>query len=363
MTKKEYWYWLCHIDGLGSVRIRKLLEYFEEPEAIYCALEKEMEACGILPQRAIESWKKAKSEKEKIIGSMEAMEKKGITFLSMEDPEYPAKLKEIYDPPIGLYVKGKMDLFDFPSVAIVGARQCTEYGRETARHFARVLSDAGCTIVSGMALGIDTAGHRGALEAGNATFAVLASNVSVCYPRENIEIYMEIQKNGAVLSEYDKEKIVPGMFPMRNRIISGMADCVIVIEARERSGSLITADLALEQGKEVFAVPGRICDPISSGCNELIKNGAHILTKPEDVFSCFQINYKKFSKQKIKKVSLTPVEKIVLDHLEAEAKHVEQLLWETGLPISVLAETLLHLEIKNYVRQPEKNYYTFINFS
>ena len=146
-----------------------------------------------------------------------------------------------------------------------------------------------------------------------------------------------------LFSEFDKKSIVPGMFPLRNRIISGMSDCVIVVEARERSGSLITADLALEQGREVFALPGRICDPISGGCNELIKNGAQILTKPEDILHYLHIEDKKISQWSASTIPLTPVEKLVLEHLEPEVKHVEQLLCETGLPLSILLEALLWL--------------------
>ena len=363
MTKKEYWYWLCHIDGLGSVRIKKLLDYFEEPEGIFRAGKTEMEACKILPSRLVESWYTAKKGAHKIVSGMERLSQRGITFLSRDDPNYPERLKEIYDPPCGLYVKGSMETFHRPCAAIVGARQCTEYGREAARYFGRVLANAGFSIVSGMAVGIDAAGHRGALDGSHSTFAVLASNVDVCYPRENIGMYMEIQKRGAILSEFDGQKVVPGLFPLRNRIISGMADCVLVIEAREKSGSLITADLALDQGREVFALPGRICDPISSGCNELIKSGAQILTKPEDILSCFHMEDKKNLNQTLKKEALSSMEEFVLGYLGPEEKHVEQLLYETGLPISALMEALLQLEIKNYVRQPAKNYYSFIKFS
>lgn len=363
MTKREYWYWLCHIDGFGSIRIKRLLDCFKEPEAIYLASEWEMEKSGILSERLLAAWKRAKRDRNKIIYGMEKLEERKVTFLTIEDQQYPNKLKEIYDPPIGVYVKGSMNAFKYPCVSIVGARQCTEYGRKAARYIGKVLSDAGVSIVSGMALGIDAAGHWGALDGGNATFAVLASNVSVCYPRENIELYLEIEKNGAILSEFDKKSIVPGMFPLRNRIISGMSDCVIVVEARERSGSLITADLALEQGREVFALPGRICDPISGGCNELIKNGAQILTKPEDILHYLHIEDKKISQWSASTIPLTPVEKLVLEHLEPEVKHVEQLLCETGLPLSILLEALLQLEVKNYIRQPAKNYYSFIKFS
>lgn len=363
MTKREYWYWLCHIDGLGSVGMKKLLEYFGGPEEILKASENAVEQCKILNARQMEGMKRAKQERERIVGGMEKLEQEGISFLTLEDAAYPQRLKEIYDPPCGLYVKGNLELFHRPSAAIVGARQCTEYGREAARYFGRALADAGVSVVSGMALGIDAAGHRGALDGKHPTFAVLASDVNVCYPRENIGMYMEIQNTGALLSEFDRKPVVPGMFPMRNRIISGMADCVIVIEARERSGSLITADLALEQGREVFALPGRINDPVSSGCNELIKHGAQILTKPEDLFSCLQLRQETISRQRVKKAPLTPVEEMVLEHLGPEMKHVEQLLYETGLPISDLLESLLQLEIKNYASQPSKNYYSYIKFS
>lgn len=161
MTKKEYWYWLCHIDGFGSVRIKKLLEYFESPEDIYLANEREMEKSGILSERLLDAWQRAKKEKDRILNGMETLEKRNILFLTMDDQQYPEKLKQIYDPPFGLYVKGSLTGFSSHSVAIVGARQCTEYGREVARYFGGVLSEAGVSVISGMALGIDAAGHRG----------------------------------------------------------------------------------------------------------------------------------------------------------------------------------------------------------
>ena len=367
MTKEEYWYWLCHIDGLGSVRIRQLLEFFGDAQAIFDASEDQVRDSGILSSRLLETMIQARKGTAKICRSLEKLVKKQIRFIPVCDPLYPQKLKEIYDPPCCLYVKGDARLLSYPCAAIVGARQCTEYGRQAAAYFAGVLAGMGIAVVSGMAVGIDAAAHRGALNAGGPTIAVLASDVSTSNPRENLPLYLDISQNGAVISEYDDRRTVPGMFPVRNRIISGMADCVLVMEAREKSGSLITADQALEQGREVFALPGRMDDPFSRGCNALIKSGAQILTGPEDVLSCFAIGedaVKRGMKANgpARREPLTKREAYVYGFVGTDTKHLEQLLEETGLPVSDLLEILLQLELKKYVRQPIKNYYSAFHF-
>ena len=201
---------------------------------------------------------------------------KKLIYYGKNHPGYPEKLKVLESPPAGLYVLGKLPDPDRKTAAIVGARSCSVYGRRQARFFARALSARGIQIVSGLASGIDRAAHEGALEGGTQTFAVLGCGADVCYPRENFGIYRQIaQGGGGILSEFEPGSRPLGWhFPRRNRIISGLADLVLVVEARARSGALITADCALEQGKTVYAVPGRLEDPLSEGCNRLIFQGA-----------------------------------------------------------------------------------------
>ena len=215
---------------------------------------------------------KEQLEKLKDKNYIKELEKQGIKVVSVNDRDYPAKLLPYDHRPEYLFYKGRLPDRDKPVVAMVGARACSNYGRKMARALARELSENGVQIISGMARGIDTYSQIGALEGGTPTFAVLGSGVDVCYPTENIELYNDILKNGGIISEYP-----PGAgpiawhFPLRNRIISGLSDKVIVVEAREKSGSLITVEWALEQGKDVMAVPGRVGEKLSDGCNRLIR--------------------------------------------------------------------------------------------
>lgn len=224
-----------------------------------------------------------KREKE-----LQEFSKRGISFYSMEDSAYPKRLREIPDPPYGLFVKGRLPDPARPCVAIIGARMASAYGREQARRFAKELAENGIQIVSGMARGIDGIAERAAFDGGGVSFAVLGSGVDVCYPRENQNLYDRTVKEGGVISEY-----FPGMqplaqfFPARNRIISGLAEVLLVVEARAHSGTLITVDMALEQGKEVFAIPGRVSDALSFGCNRLIRQGAGIAMEPRDILEYF----------------------------------------------------------------------------
>ncbi|MBP3813720.1 MAG: DNA-processing protein DprA, partial [Butyrivibrio sp.] len=212
------------------------------------------------------------------------LEKKGIRFISRIDPEFPEKLKNIPKAPFAIYVKGKLPDPNVPSVAIVGARMCSDYGRLMARQFGRDLAIAGVQVISGMARGVDGIAQNAALLAGGTSFGVLGCGVDICYPPENKEIYDALSQKGGLISEYP-----PGMeplakfFPMRNRIISALADAIVVVEARRKSGTTITVDTALEQGREVFAVPGRASDRLSDGCNYLISQGAGVAISAADV--------------------------------------------------------------------------------
>lgn len=208
----------------------------------------------------------------------------GIRMVERGERDYPARLLEIPDPPERLYVLGKLPEEKVPSVAIIGARECSEYGNYVAARLGECMGRNGIQVVSGMARGIDGIGQTAALDAGGSSFAVLGSGVDVCYPARNRRLYERLRERGGVLSEYPPgTPALSRNFPPRNRIVSGLADAVVVVEAREKSGTLITVDMALEQGKEVYAVPGRVTDALSSGCNRLVKLGAAVLLDPEEL--------------------------------------------------------------------------------
>ena len=218
----------------------------------------------------------------------EELARAGIGFVSALEEGFPEKLREIPDPPFGIYYKGSMPLENEPAAAIIGARLASGYGREQARRFGRQIGARGIAVISGMARGIDGISQKAALDAGGKSYAVLGCGVDICYPEENRELYERLQQEGGVLSEYPPGmQPVAKLFPPRNRIISGLSDLVLVIEARKKSGTLITVDMALEQGREVYALPGRVSDSLSDGCNRLIRQGAGPATCPEDILEYF----------------------------------------------------------------------------
>lgn len=277
----------------------------------------------------------------------------------IEDKEYPEKLRQIARPPGKLYVKGKLPRENQPVVAIVGARNATPYGRKMAYDFANVLSANGVQVISGFARGIDRAGHEGALAAGCETFAVLGNGVDICYPRENVDLYQRVVESGGFISEFfPGTSPQPKFFPMRNRIISGLADVVLVVEARKKSGALITADFALEQGKDVYAVPGRIGDDISYGCNRLIAQGAGIALSPEEILKDLDIAGVKtqYFHKKSKKL-LVKEEEIVYSCIRLQPMHIDDIMLKTKMELSKLVSILFHLEMRNLIQEITKNYY------
>ena len=280
----------------------------------------------------------------------EKLSQSGIRFVTIEDEEYPVLLKEVADRPIGLFVKGNLPKSDFPKIAIVGARACSSYGKECAEEIARELSAAGAQIVSGMAYGIDCCSQKAALETGS-SYAVLGGGVDICYPRENIGLYEKLIRQGGVISEMrPKTRSIPVLFPRRNRIISGICDAVIIIEARKKSGSLITAEFAGEQGRNVYAVPGSIFSDLSEGCHELIRNGAVLLSSPQEVLADFKLEAaaRKMHRQKM---PLTEIEQDVYRFIEREPVHMEILLQKTGYPAGTLCSALFQMELKGYISE------------
>ncbi len=277
--EKEAAYQMANIKGIGNKSIFKLLEYAGSVKEAFLLSEKEV--CDVLDARAAKAFLCGRACRT-YQTTKQLKKEKGIDFIPFISRQYPERLRNIPDPPFCLYVKGKLPKERKPAVAVIGARACSEYGKAVAGYFGRQLGKNGVQIISGMARGIDGIAQRGALECGGETYAVLGCGTDVCYPVENEELYQRIPDCGGVISEYSPgTEAQSKLFPPRNRIISGLADLILVIEARKRSGTYITVLQALEQGKEVYAVPGRITDALSDGCNYLLTQGAGIALSPE----------------------------------------------------------------------------------
>lgn len=283
-----------------------------------------------------------------------------IKMVCVGDRDYPEKLTPYGDKPEVLFYKGRLPDKNKPIVAMVGARACSNYGRTMAKKIAGELAYNNVQIISGMARGIDTYSQLGAVEAGGATFAVLGCGVDICYPTENIELYENIIKTGGIISEYPPgDKPLAWHFPMRNRIISGLSDKVVVVEAKEKSGSLITVEWALEQGKDVMAVPGRVDDKLSEGCNRLIRSGAGLVRNAKDVLE--ELKYEVFNKEKENVIKEKILEKdflLLYSELGLQPKSIDELMEKTGIEYGILADMLLQLQLKGLVEQPSDNYYS-----
>ena len=353
-----YEYWLSAIRPLSDKKKRLLREEYGDGKTIYNIEEIHLRFLNFLESRDVDTILRSKKEWE-IEKCWEKLQEQGIRMIPYFSEEYPKKLTNISQPPYALYVKGSLPRENQVSVAIVGARRCTHYGEQIALEYGEALASEGIQIISGLARGIDGAGQRGALNAGGATYGVLGCGVDICYPRENIGLYMDIQQKGGIISEQiPGQPPLPAYFPERNRIISGLADVVLVIEAKEKSGSLITADMALEQGKDVYALPGPVTSSMSQGCHRLIRQGAGILISPEDLLIELGINIVNQGQiiDKNEKV-LESTENMVYSCLGLFPKGMSQLLEETGLNVQELLERLITLEMKGYVKEISKNYY------
>lgn len=284
-SDKAYMHWLYQAVGMGNRRLIQKLLVLGSPAEIF-----EMAKRRMLSEKMSGRYKAKAGRLEEsaavydVAAEYDEMTARGISFVAAGEEDYPGKLKNIPDAPGALYYVGKLPKNEEKTIAIIGARNCSEYGRAMARQFSEILAGAGVQIVSGMARGIDGIGQQAALDAGGYSLGVLGCGVDICYPRENRQLYERLIAEGGICSEYP-----PGispravLFPPRNRIISGLCDGVLVIEAKERSGTLITVDMALEQGREVYAVPGRTTDSLSKGCNMLIRQGAGIAVSPQEL--------------------------------------------------------------------------------
>lgn len=384
MTNQMYWFWISQVSEVGIKSIEKLCDYFGSIEKIYFASEEELKNVdGITKQQVIGLLKNKNIDK--IVEQYNKLREKDIYFVTKEDDGFPRSLRDIYDSPFFLYYKGRLPVSHKPTMAIIGARNCTNYGKEIALHLSKELAKHQVQIISGLARGIDSYAHQGALDGGGETYGVIGCGVDNCYPSENKRLYEAIANTGGILSEYPVgTPPLPFHFPMRNRIIAGLCDAILVVEARESSGTYITVDRGLEQGKDIFAIPGRIGDSLSCGCNRLIQSGAKLIRNVEDILvelnQKYELPYEKTSKicknmyksttkkkdvnnkknlEYIKncKIILEREEKIVYDRLSLEPKHLEILLNETNLTYQQLTVALMSLELKNLITQWISNYY------
>ena len=368
------WISLNMTPQIGPRAATKLLEKFGSAENVYHARRSELESLRLKPE-SIESILKREFH-EKAEEELSKVREIGGDVLNLDDGSYPFLLREISDPPITLYVKGDWQAcFDAPCVAVVGSRRCSTYGENASQMLSRDLAANGICIVSGLARGIDSAAHRGAIQAKGRTIAVMGTGIGQVYPKENVRLVDEIlDAGGAVVSQFPLETPpIPENFPYRNRIISGLSLGVLLVEASERSGSLITARLAMEQNREVMAVPGNITSKNSFGTNYLIKSGAKLVQQWQDVVSELPIeisaailppviegkNVEKQSKQsELVPAGLSADERKIWQMLSAdEATHIDVLLEESGLSFGDLSAALLGLEMRELVRMlPGKNY-------
>ncbi len=361
MNDKEYKLWLCTIEKIGNVKISKLLEHFNTPQNVFEAdinQLTEVDGIGEKYAKIIEESKETFDYKRVI----KELKNNNMNYVTLFDKEYPKKLENVEDKPAILYYIGELPKAE-KSISIVGARYCSDYGIECAKYFARELSSLGIDIISGMARGIDGWAHQGALEGAKKTYAILGCGANICYPKEHIRLYESIVKNGGIISEYPPNtRALSQYFPMRNRIISGLADGVLVIEAKKKSGSLITADFAMNGGKDVFVVPGRIYDSLSMGCNELIKQGAMPVTNVGDILDRFGMDGEKIEEKLLKsKIILERKEKMVYAIVCLEPTHLTSIMDNTDLSQSETVESLRSLMRKGLIRETGSNYYVRTN--
>lgn len=354
MNKRDVLIWLNSINGITNRSIDKIEEYFTDISSIwYVSKEDILNINGINEKTKHEILKYRDDVYYEEL--CEKIKKSGATVVTILDERYPVSLLNIYDSPKVLYVMGELISIDNISIAIVGSRKATAYGKWAAERFADELGRMGITIVSGLARGIDTQVHTSALNANAKTIAVLGCGVDIVYPSSNRELYNKILNNGCIISEFPLgTRPLPQNFPQRNRIISGLSLGVVVIEASDKSGSLITANHAIEQGKDVFALPGNINSIYSRGTNLLIKDGAKLLMSVEDIveeIGEIKQKYKDFKKEEVDYSSLSENEFMILKCISEKPVHCDMISYLTGIDISKTNSILTILEMKNLIRQ------------
>lgn len=356
--KKKYQYWMRCIPGIGNKKLKKIVEYCGSAKEAYGLSVRQLRNIRGIGEKDAENILESKRRFD-LEGEPEILEEREISMITIEDEGYPQRLMDLNDGPYALFYRGKLPSEEEKTAAIVGARLCSSYGRAAGLELGERLARCGVGIVSGMASGIDSFGHWGAVRGGGKTYAVLGCGTDVCYPKGGKDLYETIQKNGAVISEY-----LPGtppfaaQFPARNRIISGLSDVVIIIEAKKKSGSLITVDFALEQGKDIYAVPGRMDDALSRGCNELIRQGSGIVVSADELIEELGVSpAETAAKEEAAKKPLEKEESMVYSCFGLHPRNMEELVNMTNLPSSVLADLLIRLQTKGLIEEYFKNHY------
>jgi len=350
MDDKRYWVGFNLVKGIGAVRLQALREHFSDLSIAWQAPEDALRAAG-LSQKLAERVAQVRTDVD-LERMLEKIAGQGITVLTWEDEQYPRRLKEIDQPPPVLYVRGTLKTEDEWAVAVVGTRRISAYGRQVSEELAASLAQSGVTVVSGLARGVDAVAHQSALKAGGRTLAVLGSGVDRIYPPEHRGLAEQMLAHGALLSDY-----APGTppdasnFPPRNRIISGLSMAVVVVEAGETSGALITAQFAVDQGRDVFAVSGNILAPQSKGTNRLIQQGAQPLLAVRDLLETLDLNLATEQRSVRKVLPANEVEARLLGLLGPEPMHLDEIGQQTGLPIERVSATLVMMELKGLVRQ------------
>ena len=368
LDARKYWIGLNMVPGVGAITYRKLLNAFHDPQKVFSASPASFRLIPGLAEKTIANILQFDVERA-IQQEFDAITSHGAHIITWDDDEYPDALKNIFDPPPILYVKGQRLHAHDVMVAIVGSRQSSTYGRSVAEQLAKQFALKGVSVVSGMARGIDSAAHRGAIRAGGQTIAVLGCGVDVVYPPEHADLYQEIIEKGTILSELPMTtKPDRRNFPARNRIISGLSLATVVVEAGEQSGALITADMALEQGRDVFAVPGNITSGSSKGTNRLIKQGAALIEHADDVLNAISSEIRRELQQETQPelplsasspkssvpplpLALTPLEEKILELIPTEPVHIDEIAIQTQTASGTVSATLMMLEMKNLIRQ------------
>jgi DNA processing protein len=358
MDCREAFIALNMIDGIGPVRVRQLLERFGDSTAILSASPAQLQQVhGIGPElsEAIATWEKNVD----LAGELKRIEQSGCKIVLQSDENYPPLLRQIYDPPLLLYVMGDLTVKDRNAVAMVGSRMTTHYGIEVARKIGYQLAYTGVTVVSGGARGIDTAAHQGALSAKGRTIAVLGTGINLVFPAENGELFGRIAMQGALITQFPfNRKADKQSFPIRNRIVAGMTLGTVVVEANLTSGALITAGMAVDYGRQVFAVPGRVDSPRSKGCHDLIKKGAKLCEGVEDILSEFEYMFPASNRPSLLNdaaalpaMTLSEAEQSVYDLVDQEECTTDDIIRRSGMPSSTVSVALLGLEMKRLIRQ------------
>ncbi|MFC2005520.1 DNA-processing protein DprA [Chloroflexota bacterium] len=346
----KYWVGFSLVPGIGRVRSAQLENYFGNLDGAWKATPAELKQSGLDNGsiRAITSWR----PKISLEAEMEKLERYGVKALTWHDPDYPSRLKEIYDYPPLLYVRGSLLPEDEWCLAVVGTRRATVYGRQVTEEIVADLAQSKITIVSGLAKGIDSVAHHSALEAGGRSIAVFACGLDTIYPGENASLARRIMQQGALISEYPLgTRPRADNFPRRNRIMSGISLGVLVVEAGETSGAMITAHMALEQNREVFAIPGSILSPASRGTNQIIQEGAKLVRDYTDILEELNLTAVAHQIEMKEIIPSSDTESLLLKQLGAEPVHIDEVCRSSGLSISTVSSTLAMMELKDLVKQ------------